>query len=243
MTKMRSRERVTTTLNHREPDRVPIDIGGTLSTGMNRIAHHRLKKYLGIQGGRTQIVHVMQQEVRPDCRIRSLFGCDIYGLWPNPIGITKLNKESYVDEWGVEYKLYESGYYYSIVRNPLKNAQKKDLEEYKWPDPYDSARTHGLAEKAKDLYTNTDLALIACGTFSSGLLHHCAWLAGLEDFLVDLLLDKEFTKMMLEKVLEFHIGYWDCMLDAIGPYVEVAVLGDDLGTNDNPLLSRISTER
>jgi len=30
-----SRERVQAALNHQEPDRVPLDLGGTLVTGMN----------------------------------------------------------------------------------------------------------------------------------------------------------------------------------------------------------------
>ncbi len=234
---MIARERLRRTLDHQEPDRVPIDIGGTLSTGFNRSAHSQFKKYLKMSGGRTEIVHMMQQEVRPDARIRSLFGCDTYGIWPNLIGIKRLSSDRYMDEWGVEYELNESGYYYSAVKFPLRNAEKKDLEEYRWPDPYDPSRTEGLAEKARKLYTDTDFALIGCGTFSSGLLHHCAWLQGLEDFLVNLLLNKEFSKLMLEKVLEFHLGYWDSMLDAVGKYIEVAVIADDLGMNEAPLIS------
>jgi len=237
MARMCSRERLITTLNHREPDRVPIDIGGILSTGFNRIAHNKFKKYLAMSGGKTEIVHMMQQEVRPDVRIRNLFGCDTYGIWPNIIGVKKSGSDNYIDEWGVQYKRYKPGYYYSMVGHPLKNAQIKDLEQYKWPNPYDSDRTQGLAQKANDLYAHTNLALIACGTFSSGPFHHCAWLLGIEDFMLKLLLDHEFCIVILEKVLEFHLGYWDSMLNAVGKYVQLAVIGDDLGANDAPLIS------
>ena len=48
---MNSRERVLSTINHQEPDRVPIDIGATLSTGIHAIAYTRLKEYLGMKGG------------------------------------------------------------------------------------------------------------------------------------------------------------------------------------------------
>ena len=41
---MTSRERVLTTLNHKEPDKIPIDFGGMGSTGIMAIAYNRLKQ-------------------------------------------------------------------------------------------------------------------------------------------------------------------------------------------------------
>ncbi|MBP1602076.1 MAG: hypothetical protein H6Q06_2227, partial [Acidobacteria bacterium] len=43
---MNSRERVLTTLNHREPDRIPIDLSGHRSSGIAAIAYSRLRKHL-----------------------------------------------------------------------------------------------------------------------------------------------------------------------------------------------------
>jgi uroporphyrinogen decarboxylase len=45
---MTSRERVWAAVNHRQPDRVPIDLGGMKASGVNAIAYHALKKRLGI---------------------------------------------------------------------------------------------------------------------------------------------------------------------------------------------------
>jgi len=45
---MNSRERVKTALNHREPDKVPIDLGGC-ATCIEAEAYEDLKKYLGIK--------------------------------------------------------------------------------------------------------------------------------------------------------------------------------------------------
>ncbi len=41
-------ERVLLTLNHKEPDRVPYDMGGTVVTGIQAKAYSRLRKYLGL---------------------------------------------------------------------------------------------------------------------------------------------------------------------------------------------------
>ena len=43
---MNSRERVWATLQHQEPDRVPIDLGGMRSTGITAIAYNRLLDFL-----------------------------------------------------------------------------------------------------------------------------------------------------------------------------------------------------
>jgi len=47
MKKYSSRERVLTALNHQEPDRVPLDLGG-FQSGITSIAYDNLKKELGI---------------------------------------------------------------------------------------------------------------------------------------------------------------------------------------------------
>jgi hypothetical protein len=44
---MTSRDRVCSTIKHRTPDRVPLDLGAMRSTGIMSIAYNRLKKKLG----------------------------------------------------------------------------------------------------------------------------------------------------------------------------------------------------
>lgn len=46
--KMTKRERILTTLKHKEPDRIPVDLGGMDSTGITGIAYNKLKKFLRI---------------------------------------------------------------------------------------------------------------------------------------------------------------------------------------------------
>ncbi len=45
---MNSRQRVVTALNHKEPDRVPIDIGGTGATTLLIPTYEALIKFLGL---------------------------------------------------------------------------------------------------------------------------------------------------------------------------------------------------
>jgi uroporphyrinogen decarboxylase len=63
---MTPRERVLAAINHKEPDRVPIDCGGMRSAGIAAIAYAKLKKHLGINDGEVKIYDVLQQLAYPE---------------------------------------------------------------------------------------------------------------------------------------------------------------------------------
>ena len=77
---MTARERVLAAIEHREPDRVPLDIGSTPSSGISAIAYNNLKKHLGIGGGSTRIYDVVQQVAQPEEEILDRFGADVLDI-------------------------------------------------------------------------------------------------------------------------------------------------------------------
>ena len=46
---MNSRDRIITSINHKQPDKVPVDLGASTVTGISAIAYNNLKKYLKIE--------------------------------------------------------------------------------------------------------------------------------------------------------------------------------------------------
>ncbi len=58
---MTPRERVLAALEHREPDRAPIDFGAHRSSGISAIAYAKLKKHLGIDSGDIYVYDMVQQ--------------------------------------------------------------------------------------------------------------------------------------------------------------------------------------
>jgi uroporphyrinogen decarboxylase len=73
---MTSRERILAAIDHREPDRVPLDLGATPSSGISAIAYNNLKKHLGLTGGRTRLYDVVQQLAQPEEAVLSRFRID-----------------------------------------------------------------------------------------------------------------------------------------------------------------------
>ena len=58
---MMPRERILSTLEHRQPDRVAIDFGAHRSSGISAIAYAKLKKHLGIESGDVYVYDMVQQ--------------------------------------------------------------------------------------------------------------------------------------------------------------------------------------
>jgi uroporphyrinogen decarboxylase len=77
---MTSRKRILAAIAHREPDRVPVDLGSTPSSGISAIAYGRLKQHLGIRSGSTRVYDVVQQLAQPEDEILDRFGIDAIDL-------------------------------------------------------------------------------------------------------------------------------------------------------------------
>lgn len=73
---MTARERILAALEHRQPDKVPVDLGATPSSGISAIAYGKLKRHLGLTQGHTRVYDVVQQLAQPEDFILDRFGVD-----------------------------------------------------------------------------------------------------------------------------------------------------------------------
>jgi hypothetical protein len=91
---MNSRERVLKTVNHEEPDRVPIDLGGSIVTGIMAGALTNLRQHLGLDGQvRVYDLFQMLGEVTQDLVER--FDIDVLGVEPEAISFNHLKRKDY----------------------------------------------------------------------------------------------------------------------------------------------------
>ena len=67
-------------VNHREPDRAPIDLGGHRSSGIMAIAYSKLKQHLGITSGDVYVYDVIQQLAIVEPEVLDRFGVDVVEL-------------------------------------------------------------------------------------------------------------------------------------------------------------------
>ncbi|PHV70823.1 methyltransferase [Sporanaerobium hydrogeniformans] len=74
---MTSREIVMASVNHKQPTRIPVDLGATPSSGISAIAYTNLTKYLNMKDSKTYIYDVVQQVAQPEQAILDRFGIDV----------------------------------------------------------------------------------------------------------------------------------------------------------------------
>lgn len=77
---MTSRQRILTALDHREPDRVPIDFNGHRSSGIMAKAYVRLRKHLGLPPGELFVYDFIQQLALVQDDLLDLVGADVVEL-------------------------------------------------------------------------------------------------------------------------------------------------------------------
>ena len=130
---MNSRERLLTTLSHREPDRIPFDLGNTQVTGIHVVAFRRLRTCLGLASVEPRLCDEVQQLAWPDDDVIERLGVDVRGLFPlnshngNIVNADRGQAWEYTDEWGItHHRQKPDGLYYSAVKHPLAGAISVD---------------------------------------------------------------------------------------------------------------------
>ena len=104
------------------------------------------------------------------------------------------------------------------------------------PDPHDPGRARSLPGRAQRLYETTDYAL-CLDTVGFGILEGCWPLRGLQNFLCDLIAEPEFAFALMSKVTDFKLALYGDLLAAVGEYINVVFVSDDLGTQRAPMVS------
>ena len=236
---MNSRERVFKTLNHEEPDRVPIDIGGTSCTTMVEPVYQKLLGKYHIKNKDYGIIHSPTRSINIHEEVKELLHSDTDIMCVNEPsgGRIKMTEYGFIDEWGVKYRRSKVGddFYYDICRNPLAEAELGDLGKYPWPDPLDPARYKGLKEKAKMLAEKDRFIL---GSILESSIFEVAWyLRGFQEFLIDIISNKKFAHALLEKITFIQKTIYEKFLEEVGEHIDMIFIADDLATQDSLLFS------
>lgn len=74
---MKSRERVKLVINHKEADRIPIDLGSMRSSGISTITYNNLKGKLGKDKDLSRMYDFIQQLAYPEKEIMEMFHIDV----------------------------------------------------------------------------------------------------------------------------------------------------------------------
>jgi uroporphyrinogen decarboxylase len=240
---MNSRERVLCSLSHKEPDRVPLDIGGSDVTGIHRDAYIKLARYLKMNEN-VPICEIFQQVALPEETLLQKLEVDVRPIFPNnPDNWEPDYKDcgrnlQIIDEWGVEWAMpKEGGLYFDMISHPLSNCTGvNDLAKYKRPEGANPGRFKGLRENGKGISTRTNAAITMLPIYG-GIFESAFWLRGFKQFYLDLGNNPALVNAILDLTLQFRLEYWGKALEELGDLIDVVVEYDDLGHGTSSLIS------
>ena len=224
---MDSRERVALALDHKEPDRVPIDYWATREINARLIERHGLSS----------------QE-----QLLDHFGVDFrYIEGPGYIGPepTVRPDGSVEDHWGVPRIGVEvgsgdkTGAYREVVDFPLESAASLDeVRDYaKWPSPdwfdYDCVRD----QVAEARGIGKVVVFMGDRTNRCAQLKPAMYVRGISKILEDLVLAPEIAEHLFTRIAEFYMQYARRTLEAAGGGIDILFTGDDFGTQNGLFMS------
>ena len=236
------KERLLMALNHEQPDRNPMDLGGRQTT-LSILAYENLKNYLSLSHLPTKVMAHSWQTCFIDEAVLEMFDIDTRHVRPaskvnDVIGETLATGESdkiFVDEWGVKRKI--AGDYANLIDHPLRTANLEDLEDFPWPDSADNYDFQGLRESTRKLYEQGEYALVG-SLGSPGNIFEQAWyLRGLSEFMKDLIKNKDFAHAVMRRILDIRKRNVELYLNEVGEFIDVVQLADDMASQDNLLIS------
>lgn len=233
---MTSRERVRAVLRHQLPDRVPVDLSGR-SSAIEEGAYRDLKEYLGIDRDKPVETFIRSHAVISD-QILDLFHVDTRYVRSVPAeSWQKRDGDDYfMDQWGVPWKKPQGGNYYDVSEFIHREIDPEEFDQIQWPTLATDRMAAEMETRAKALYESTDYALFT-DVLGSAIFESAWYLRGFEQFMVDMMVEEEFTARYLRKVLDLQLEAYDKLLQKSAPYLEAVFVTDDLASQDSLLMS------
>lgn len=237
---MTRRERVLTALSRRQPDRVPIDLGGTKNSTIHTLAYERLKRHLGIStSSEPRVVDRNGQGVEMEEAVLDLLDVDtraVYQGGPDHPRAHEVDGHSYRDEWGVLWSKPAGGNWYNLAGRPLSGEiTLADIANYPWPDPLDPGIVRPIVPQIEHLRRTTDCALLLYLT--SPFVHKSQYLMGFQDWFLNIALDQRLIGALFDAVLELTMAQTDQILKVAGGLVDLVYFADDVADQNGPIIS------
>ena len=261
---MTPRERVVAALDRRPVDRIPVDFGGTAETSIVGAAYAGLRRYLGINGRPFRLLDLNQQlakvedearEFARGCCVPLAYGAKEYRLWTLPDGTpceVPAKWQPVRDAEGADVLIGPHGR--PLLRRPRDSHwfdpvgplcpgmdSIQDIAKFmpmiKIMDraPYMDETLEDLAARAKRLCEETDYAIV--GQFGGHIYAAAQLLRGMENFMCDLVADKPFARALMDTLAEAHMEEFEPYIEAVGDYIQVVHVADDLGAQNGPQIS------
>lgn len=238
---MNSFDRVMAALRHQEADRVPLDVGGMTISSIASPLLKQLLEHFGLEVDFPSPDSI-QRIGTPPLALRTLLGIDTVRVGPprvpEPEGLRAWEQPSapirLTDQWGILWEMRPGDHYFHQLTYPLGDGELSEaLGHFVRLVP----GTKMIASIVRDGLKGRGEAFPVVDRDCAGLFEMSQRLRGMQEFLMDLLLDRESTEALAEALFDYKIAYWDAVLDGVGEEPCVVAEADDYGAENALLIS------
>ena len=218
---MTSRERVLCALNRQEPDRVPVDyssnpaVHGRLaqSLGLSPEDYEGVLKALGVDIRTVSAGYKGPRlfEERPDRRVDPVYG--------------------HVMRWAPN----ADGGYWDFCDFPLEGAEPEKIAAFPVPNPDDFDYDRAVADIERHYENGYAVNIGDAGC--ADIINATGRVMGMEDTLVNLMMEDEATLAYIDRRLDMELGIWERLLARAADKITFVWMGEDLGTQRAPMIS------
>ena len=255
---MSSRGRVLAAINHQEPDRVPVDLGGTRATGINISAYVRLRDALGIDGPPPKVLDVwqmlawversvidrLQTDVLPVPRLVQDFGMrlDSWRTWQledgtpvrmpgtfDPVPCPDGSVSLYLDGELVARKVPSSPYFDAVIEMRMLTTPPP-VEEIPLP-LFSDEDLEWRRHWSRTLRAETDKALL--GGFGLNLGRWGSY----QEWFYGLGADRDYVRAWYDRKIENMLANMALYAQAVGDAIDIVWLMEDFGTQQGMMIS------
>jgi uroporphyrinogen decarboxylase len=218
---MNSKERVLTAINHEEPDKVPID------AWLAPEVSDAVIKLLNIDISKDRFA--MAKTLGHDILYTNIGFCDGFNsIYKEE---RKIGENLYQDKFGIKWKkkTQEYGNYCEFAEHLLANI--KNYDNFKWPDPLESSKYE--IDMYKNLIERDGKEYAIMGGVACTMLEASWYLRGLENFMMDMIANKDFVIELLDKTMNYSLTISKKLVE-MG--VDIIWWGDDIAVERGPLM-------
>jgi uroporphyrinogen decarboxylase len=216
---MKSKERALTAFAHQEPDRIPIDYSANPGIDL------RLKQHFGL--GPNDHEGLMQA-----------LGVDFRSVWASYAGpiLHEPVPDREIDIWGIHRRWveHESGGYWDYCDFPLRDADMETVENWPMPNPDHFDYSHIQAECAR----LKDYCIIAGNAGVGDIINSTGMIRNMEQVLIDLATANPVGLRLIDRKIDVMLEITRRILEAGQGGIDILFIGEDLGTQIGPMISK-----
>lgn len=224
---MLPRERVMMALNHQQPDRVPVEYSGVMEMTISMMDHFKIDR------------STPEKFWAGFGEVSSRFHTDVMDFYMSQyIGpeLPKFEDGSFMTDKGFHHKKVANEFqvYDEYAGFPLADCETiEELEQYAYWPKAENYDFKALVESAREAHKYYATRCWTGGPFEN------AWgVRGLEQFLIDMVLEPEIAHYILKKYTDFYLEYIDRLVEAGGAEVfDIVFTHDDIATQQAMMMS------